>query len=378
MNGHDDPGLPAGYARALAATGGASLAGLQGLEWAQRHLHPPETPRLRQQLGPVRDRLEAALEDFRSVESPAGLAPFHAQLTTGAGETLAALGRFLDPAPPQEAVARVLESLRRVCRALEAFYPLRSVLKPFGRHFVEPPLYPRLATLDPEPPPAFGAGVGLHRAGSGDDPDARGGFSLYVPEWLSGETPRPLVVALHGGSGHGRDFLWTWLREARSRGFLLLAPTSVGPTWSLDAPPRDALRLRSMVDWVRARWPVDGERILVTGLSDGATFTLLAGLDEDAPYTALAPVSGVLHPLNFSTGNLGRARGRRIYQVHGALDWLFPPALARLARDELAKAGAALTYRELPDLSHTYPREENGRILDWFDPGLALPPAQVD
>jgi len=25
------------------------------------------------------------------------------------------------------------------------------------------------------------------------------------------------------------------------------------------------------------------------------------------------------------------------------------------------------------DLSHTYPRDENDRILTWFDPDLALP-----
>ncbi|HSJ97376.1 MAG TPA: phospholipase, partial [Myxococcota bacterium] len=319
------------------------------------------------------DRLEEALENFRAVEPPEGLAPFHAQLDAGAGETLAALGRFLDPGPPQEAVARVLDSLRRGCRALEAFYPLRAVLPPLGRHFVESPWHGRLGTLDPDPPPAFGAGVGLHRAGADEDLDARGGFSLYVPEWLAGEAPRPLVVALHGGIGHGRDFLWSWLREARGRGFLLLAPTSVGSTWSLDAPPRDALRLRSMVDWVSARWPVDRERILLTGLSDGGTFTLLAGLDEDAPYTALAPMAGVLHPHNFSPGNLARARGRRIYQVHGSLDWLFPPAVARVAREELERAGADLVYREIEDLSHTHPREVNGDVLAWFDPSLGLP-----
>lgn len=371
--GGDRSGPPSAWARALAETGGAALAGLQGLEWAQRRLHPPETPRLRRELGPLRDRLEGALEEFHALAPPDGLEPLHAQLAAGAGETLSALRGFLDPAPPPQAVARVLEGLRRGCRAQEAFYPLRSVLKPVARYFVEPPVHERIDALDPDPPPAFGAGVGLHRAGSDADPDERGAFSLYVPEWLSGGAPRPLVVALHGGSGHGRDFLWTWLREARSRGFLLLAPSSVGSTWSLDAPPRDALRLRSMVDWVGARWPVDHSRILLTGLSDGATFTLLAGLDEDAPYTALAPVSGVLHPLNFAIGNLARARGRRIYQVHGSLDWLFPPGLARRSRDELLRAGADLTYRELPDLSHTYPREENARILAWFDPSLTLP-----
>jgi phospholipase/carboxylesterase len=54
----------------------------------------------------------------------------------------------------------------------------------------------------------------------------RGGFSLYVPEAADGRTPMPLVVALHGGSGHGRDFLWSWLADARSRQMLLLLPTA--------------------------------------------------------------------------------------------------------------------------------------------------------
>ena len=34
----------------------------------------------------------------------------------------------------------------------------------------------------------------------------------------------------------------------------------------------------------------------------------------------------------------------------------------------LAQAGADVTYREVADLSHTYPRDENARILDWFLP----------
>ena len=121
------------------------------------------------------------------------------------------------------------------------------------------------------------------------------------------------------------------------------------------------------------RWRIDASRVLLTGLSDGATFCLLRGLAEGSPFTALAPVSGVLHPWNFRNGNLGRARGRRIYLVHGALDWMFPVATARNARDALAQAGADVVYRELPDLPHAYPREENARILRWLDPRLALP-----
>jgi phospholipase/carboxylesterase len=127
-----------------------------------------------------------------------------------------------------------------------------------------------------------------------------------------------------------------------------------------------------MVDYVREHWRVDDAHILLTGLSDGATYALLCGLQADMPFTALAPVSGVLHPANLVNGNLERARGARIYLVHGVLDWMFPIALARLAHQELERHGADVTFHAIDDLSHTYPREENDRILTWFDPALAL------
>ena len=364
------PVIPEAWGRAMAEVGATSLASLQALETTFRRLHPPEIDALKERLAPARERLDAAVDGFRRSEAPSGLEAFHAQLLAGADLTLDALERFLAPPLPANPAAGVLAAMRDHARAQEAFYPLRGALPPLGRYFVEPALHGASEELDPEPPDP--AGVGLHRAGpEGDDDEARGGFSLYVPERYSGERPWPLVVALHGGSGHGRHFLWTWLREARSRRFLLLSPTSAGATWALDSPVREADALRSMIDFVRGRWRVDEERILLTGLSDGATFTLMAGLLEDAPYTALAPVSGVLHPANFALGNMARARGKRVYLVHGGLDWLFPVGLARGARDALADAGADLTYREIEDLSHTYPREENAAILAWLDPSLS-------
>jgi phospholipase/carboxylesterase len=69
-------------------------------------------------------------------------------------------------------------------------------------------------------------------------------------------------------------------------------------------------------------------------------------------------------------GGLERARGRPIYLVHGALDWMFPVYTARMAQEEaLTAAGARLVYRELSDPSHTYPRDENPQILDWLAEG---------
>jgi phospholipase/carboxylesterase len=366
--------VEAGYPARVARLGGATLAALSALEVAERRLHPPAIPDLRRALSLPRERLEEALDEFRAtLPSEEALAGFHARFESGASLALEALARFVDPGPPHEAALRILGALGAHRRAQAALYPLRDTLPGIGRWFLEAPLREAdcaraRGIADATPRAGFDVGLFEAPAARAD----RGGFSLYVPEWWDGSAAWPLVVALHGGSGHGREFLWTWLREARSRGFLVLAPTSLGSTWSLDAPGVDAARLASMLDFVAARWPIDRARVLLTGLSDGATFALLAGLLEGAPYTALAPVSGVLHPASFGLGNLARAANRRIYQVHGALDWLFPVALARLARDELQRAGAALVYREIEDLSHTYPREENGAILGWFDPALTL------
>ena len=358
------------YRRLVAESGGALLTALSGLEAALSRLHPPRIDSLREALAPAFSRLATAREALERAAPPAGLEDLHRHLAHVVALGGRALEAFLTPTAPAEAAPRILEAMRQHARAQEALYPLRRVFPPVSDFFLEPAARARAGTLAPA---EEAESTGIQVAG---DPDGRGGFHLYVPESYGedgGGRAWPLVVALHGGFGHGRDFLWTWLREARSRRFLLLAPTSKDTTWSLMGPDRDGPALRSMLSFVGERWRVDPERVLLTGLSDGATFTLLAGLAEDAPYTALAPVSGVLHPGNFASGNLARAAGRRIYLVHGALDWMFPVALAREAAEILERHGAEVTYRELPEHSHTYPREENARILAWFDPELALP-----
>ena len=359
---------PDPFLDALDGLGPALLAALAALEHARRRLHPPDLPSLRASMRVFAEKLDAALAAFRKADAPEDLGDLCERLDRTSTLALDAAVGFAEETSGALAVPRLLAAMRAHAQAQEALYPLRNAFPAVSRFFVEPALHGRIDSLEPDPPE--GASVGLHDANNALD--ARGGFSLYVPETYDGGCPWPLVVALHGGGGHGREFLWTWLREARGRRFLLLAPTARGSTWSLAGADVDGAALRSMVNYVCERWAVDREHVLLTGLSDGATYTLLCGLQPDSPFTALAPVSGVLHPANLVEGRLDGARGRRIYLVHGALDWMFPVAIAHVARDALTGAGAELVYREIADLSHTYPREENGRILSWFDPRLAL------
>lgn len=99
-------------------------------------------------------------------------------------------------------------------------------------------------------------------------------------------------------------------------------------------------------------------------MSDGGTFSLLTGMMQRAPFTHLAPISGSFHPMLLE--GAADVSSLPIYLVHGALDWMFPIDMARMAAAALTAAGAAVTFREIDDLSHTYPREENVAILDWL------------
>ena len=365
----DPASAPEPFQQALAQLGSALLNALAAFEQVRRRLHPPVIGALREALEPIRERLRAALTAFRATRVPTDVEAIAAQLIAAAEPALSALDDFCAPSLPQEAIPRVLRAMRAHCQAQRQLYPLAQVLPSVSAFFTEPAARSRAVMPNRALPDGVNVGVVIARERSG----ARGGFALYVPESYDPGRAWPLVVALHGGSGNGEDFLWTWVTEARSRGFLVMAPTSLGSTWSLMGDDIDAPAIRYLFDYVCEHWHVDRARVLLTGLSDGATYVLLLGLQPDMPFTALAPVSGVLHPYNFENGNLERARGKRIYLVHGALDWMFPIATARFAHEELERAGADVVFREIADLSHTYPREENDRILTWFEPTLAFP-----
>ncbi|MBU3918024.1 dienelactone hydrolase family protein, partial [bacterium] len=149
-------------------------------------------------------------------------------------------------------------------------------------------------------------------------------------------------------------------------GFLLLAPSSIGMTWSFQSD-RDSRSINSIIDTISKQWNVNREKILLTGFSDGAIYSLTYGLQQSSPFTALAPISGVLHPIDLSY-----ARDRKIYLVHGELDWMFPVDHAHRTYSVLKKAGANVFFQEVKGLSHTYPREVNDQILIWFDSSLSL------
>ena len=349
----------------LAALLARLLAALDHLERITRLMHPPRLPELAASLGSGDSALTAALNRVRGTVWPEGLEPFRDQLILAGDSIIRAHAGLREAASSPNGTIGAYRASRQQYRAIEALYPLTSALPAISRFFVEPgrredaDLAARLERAR-EPRPDTGV---YH---FDNDLDKRGGFSVYVPEYLTHETQVPIVFALHGGSGHGRVFLWSWLREARSRGVIVVAPTASGDTWSLMDPEVDGRRLADILDYMRSHWSIDPARMLLSGMSDGGTFTLLSGVDAGSPFTHLAPVAAAFHPLVATMAEPERIHGLPIYLVHGALDWMFPVQTGRIAHQALTMASAKVVYREIADLSHTYPRDENGAILDWL------------
>jgi phospholipase/carboxylesterase len=335
------------------------IRAITSIEKAMRQLHPLAIPMLKEQLLAHEEPLDTAQRALLAHDGPGWDGYTRQVLTHACTLILDSIRIFGTGGDATQAFMSVLTAMRKHCQAQEALFELCDGFPQINRYFLEGEPAPEVAAHHPGKPKLF-------HSLQNQAPYARGGYSLFVPESYSPDHPMPLVVALHGGYGHGRDFLWTWLREARSRGFILMAPSSLGRTWSIADISMDAWQLIRHVDEVCSRYTIDSDRMLVTGMSDGGTFALGFGFQKDCPIKAIAPVSCVLVPVD-----LDLAGHRRVYWVHGAQDWMFPVGRAVKACKELSSAGADVRLKVVPDLSHAYPREENDAILRWFEPSLA-------
>jgi phospholipase/carboxylesterase len=340
------------------------LNALDALGFLARHLHPPAFGTTMNAIGAP----DAALQAARAAIGawPDQFAGLRSRLDRACDETLAAFAALREVERGNGDLVAVFRALRHTPRALEALYPLSGQFPPVSSFFLngarreDEDLLARLET---------GAGEHTGIFHDHNEPGSRGGFSVYVPEYYTPGRALPLVMALHGGSGNGRGFLWSWLRDARGLGAILVAPTATGSTWALMGDDTDTPNFMRILETVRSRWSVDASRLLLTGMSDGGTFCYVSGLDGASPFTHLAPVSATFHPLMAEMADAPRMQGLPIFITHGRLDWMFPVQTARQTQAALSAAGADVTYREIDDLSHTYPREINAELLQWLNGG---------
>jgi len=339
------------------------LRSMTVLEFIARHLDPLTFDAMMVAVGTPEQGLRDLPEVAAAKVGGAGDGPSES-LLTASRYVLAAFDGIRTALDQGDDLRAIFRAMRYLPRAQEALYPLASKVAAVNGFFLDASLRGDADALarGMQAPRESDTGV-MHFDNA---PGSRGGFSLYIPESYTPHQAMPLVMALHGGSGNGRGFLWSWLREARSFGAIVAAPTAVGQTWALMGEDNDTPNLHRILDFVQQHWRVDPEQLLLTGMSDGGTFCYVSGLEARSRFTHLAPVSATFHPLMATMADSDRVRGLPIYIAHGARDWMFPVEVARRAGQALAAAGADVTTSEIDDLSHCYPREINATLLAWL------------
>ena len=334
---------------------------LRAFERVQEQIHPAKFTHLQADLGQTVGESFARLRsELRALEPPPERQDFHRTWLEAVGLLDTAYGIFVR-SDQASFIGAFMQSRSAFTQARYLLYEIRldtPVLQPY---WVLPEVVAHLPRLE-KPVSAQQRRVGIsHHSPSSN----HGAYSLYVPENYDPQHHWPLIIALHGAGGANDEYLLTWLRPAKSKGYIVLAPKSLGPTWAIEKPEPDVVSVTSTLLAVRERYAIDPDRILVTGLSDGGTFSYALSASRPHLFGAIAPVAGVLPPWL----DMQKTVTLPFLIIHGGQDFIFPVAVARLAHATLVENGLReVTFTELPEWGHAYTYSINeAYILPWFE-----------
>ncbi len=350
------------YAAAIHQQEPVLLSFLRTFEALQENLHFLKIKQHKQELfdalGDLFPPLNATLE---ALTPPPGQEQFHQQWREALAQLEDAYTSFLTGSEANFFVA-YFQSRRAFSQGKYQLYPLRGQLPTLQQYWVLPEDTARVAALDT---PVAGVSVAtgiMHRPATKE----HGEYSLYVPENYDPARRWPLIVALHGGHGRGDDYLLTWLRAAKSRGYIVLSPKSLDQTWSLMQPGVDIRSILSMVEELLDDYAIDTGRLFASGLSDGGTFSFALGLSCPKLFAGIAPIAAAGELV--ALFDLEQSKHLPVFMVHGVKDFIFPVAMAQRTHKLLSESGFNVTYKELPEWGHAYTYSINETlVLPWFD-----------
>lgn len=214
------------------------------------------------------------------------------------------------------------------------------------------------------------------------------GYQFLMPsavaENRAGDDKFPLVIFLHGAGERGTDLSKVLIHGVRTfatdemrkkHPCFVIAPQCpaekkwVEVDWSLDSHQMpetvsDSLRLTlDLVESLQKRFPIDSNRIYVTGLSMGGygTWDLLQRYPDR--FAAAAPVCGGGDPA-FAK----RCAKVPVWAFHGAKDTAVKPERSRAMIAAIEAAGGKPKYIEYPDVGHNSWVNAYGtpELYDWM------------
>jgi polyhydroxybutyrate depolymerase len=200
----------------------------------------------------------------------------------------------------------------------------RPVLRPFpdGLGFMRPTHVLLASVIVANGSLAYGQGQILNRVLQHDGLTRR--YTVYVPPSYTGDTARPLVLSLHGGTSNALQqmSLSGMNAVADAHDFLVVYPDATGSPafWNDQVGPSsadDVGFISSLLDELESDYHVDSSRIYSTGLSNGGAMSYYLGNQLSHRVAAIASVAG---PNNLLTAS----RPLPILHMHGTADPIAP------------------------------------------------------
>lgn len=322
------------YLQSIETIANSILRFLQTFETIQDHLDFIRFADAQAQLQDAVDHALPALPGkLESLAPPSDMQAFHISFTTAVTHFIHTYKYFLNTQNRDMSVA-FMQSRRKCCLGLDALYSIRAHLPILQPYWVLDDALRQMEQLETYVP---GVDVPI---GMTHNTTPSGSYSLYVPECYSPDHQWPLILCLHGASGSGNDYIWTWLRPAKSRGYIVLSPKSSEVTWSILNLSQDTDAMMGMLDSVCDTYSIDRDRIYLTGLSDGGTFAYLLGLSQPDKFAGVVPIAGdMLHGMADNLLRRKQGKDLPIFIVHGAHDPIFPVRSTRSAYQLLMHLG---------------------------------------
>jgi hypothetical protein len=183
-------------------------------------------------------------------------------------------------------------------------------------------------------------------------------FAVNVPDTYDRAKKYQLRIQLHGGVDGRRDNqpVGTGLIGALAGAeqiYVIPYAWSASPWWSNDQVDN----LHAIVDAVKQRYNVDENRVVVSGVSDGATGAYYVAMRDTTPYASFLPLNGywmVLASRDIDDGEIfaNNLRNKPLFIVNGGRDRLYPTRIVDPYVEHYKKGGVALEYHPQPDAGH--------------------------
>jgi phospholipase/carboxylesterase len=122
--------------------------------------------------------------------------------------------------------------------------------------------------------------------------------------------------------------------------------------------------LRRFIDEVKTGYPVNRERFMLLGFSQGTIMGYAVSLMDPASYLGIAALSGYVPQRSGLSLVLRNLATFSAFVSHGTYDQIIPVRLARESAELLKKAGAQVDYREYP-MGHEVTEETVRDLSAW-------------